>query len=380
MIKKILTSLIATIFIATIPVSTYATESNTNSTSEDTIKNTIINYFTSNLEAEKQQKAINNEYIDENSLLKECNALTYELKGKVNKAHDLQLESYSCDININSTTFENNLIKINVDNNVTCKYNSSDDISKYSESHILYLKNVNDKLLVEQDIESLEGKSNEIESFLNKENSISNNSLTYSTSDTYSPYESYTQKQIDLLKSDLNNISRYLPNTNLNSYSIYKKASSFRDYNVIFNRQGAVNYALQHVSDPPRYSSDCTNFVSKALHYGGGIPKDYSSSRTGWYELEEGTPAWVSVEPFWEWIVCRKGYAADYYSEDFANPGDVIQLQRTGYSMFTHTVIVTGRRGNMLYVSAHTNPSYNVPITNYYPTGTYENIRYLTFG
>lgn len=63
----------------------------------------------------------------------------------------------------------------------------------------------------------------------------------------------------------------------------FKQASTLRSSG--YDRKGARDYALAHVYDPPKYSSDCANFVSNCLHYGGGI-----STTSAWYP---GSVNWI---------------------------------------------------------------------------------------
>ncbi len=58
-----------------------------------------------------------------------------------------------------------------------------------------------------------------------------------------------------------------LENESIN-YNV-NQLKSFQSY----DRLGARDYALAHAYDKPEYSSDCANFVSQCLCYGGGIPQ-----------------------------------------------------------------------------------------------------------
>ena len=138
-----------------------------------------------------------------------------------------------------------------------------------------------------------------------------------------------------------------------------------------YNGEVAANWAMENAYEPPDYSSDCSNFVSKALHQ-GGIPKD----RT-WYE---GSNAWIRVIELRDWLI-YKGYAKEYKDISIANIGDVIQLYRSGHSDkwgWQHSLIVTHIDDNGgIYVSARTRPALNASLLQYYPSIFWSDIRLL---
>lgn len=380
--KKVISSLLSVLLFLSLPLTTITKAKNENQDYPVTnqiinildINETVSNYFNNNLKLEKQDQIKSNDCIDKGSLLEQYSNLKYKLKNKINSKYNLKLENYTSKIKINSINYEDDLIKINVNNNVTCKYNSSDEQSYYEESHIIYLKNVNDKLVVERDICSLEGNASEIENIINNKLSVKSEfSADSNSSSSNISYESYMQKQIQNLNDELTNTDNYVDKM-INSVSS-PQVSPQSISGVTYDRSGAVSWALKNVYSSEDYSgNDCTNFVSKCICYGGGIPKDYVSG--GWYQ---GQYAWIRVHEFWEWLVCKKGYACDYMSDREAYPGDIIQLYNENKQCFSHTLIITERRASLLYVSAHSNAAYNVPLTNYIPSSTYMVNRDLIF-
>ena len=65
---------------------------------------------------------------------------------------------------------------------------------------------------------------------------------------------------------------------------------------VSYNKDDAVDYAVEHATDEPEYSSangngsDCANFVSKCVN-AGGIPQDKTGGYSkGWYP---GSLNWI---------------------------------------------------------------------------------------
>lgn len=68
----------------------------------------------------------------------------------------------------------------------------------------------------------------------------------------------------------------------------------------------------------------------------------------------------------------NKGYTTQYSSYSYAQLGDVIQYKNASNGLFTHSVIVTARDSwsEYPYISAHTNPRYNVLASFLYPNST----------
>lgn len=125
---------------------------------------------------------------------------------------------------------------------------------------------------------------------------------------------------------------------------------------VQYNRLLARDYAQSHATDQPEFSaangqgSDCANFVSKSLNY-GGIPIDRSG---GWYPSSDGTTATCGVN----WM--RTGYY---------NNGGVVPYM-TGKGYFYHQPVESMVfAGSIMY---QTNASH-VMITTY---GDTEVIKY----
>ena len=138
-----------------------------------------------------------------------------------------------------------------------------------------------------------------------------------------------------------------------------------------YKGETAAKWAMENVYELPDYSSDCSNFVSKALHH-GGLPKDGT-----WYE---GSNAWIRVLELRNWLI-YKGYAKEYKETSKAEIGDVIQLYRSGHTDkwgWQHSLIVTYIDDyGEIYVSARTRPARNVSLLQYYPSIFWSNIRLL---
>ena len=95
----------------------------------------------------------------------------------------------------------------------------------------------------------------------------------------------------------------------------------------------------------------------------------------GWYYRNESdrAPAFTGVEFFWDFFTGAPDFAAANGGiGPFGRPaeaaemeeGDVVQLG-DGTGDFYHTLLVTARRGEELFVTAHSNDVYNRPLSSY---------------
>jgi hypothetical protein len=141
-----------------------------------------------------------------------------------------------------------------------------------------------------------------------------------------------------------------------------------RDY----NRLSAVEYArLWAYRRNPEYSDfdgmggDCTNFISQCIFAGSNI-MNYTPV-TGWYykNLFQRTASWSGVENLYYFLTTNTG-AGPYgiiCNRDTALIGDVIQLYRG--NTFTHSLLITAKRRNEIFVSAHTYDTFNQNLDSY---------------
>jgi hypothetical protein len=69
------------------------------------------------------------------------------------------------------------------------------------------------------------------------------------------------------------------------------------------NLTGVASWALANVNSAPYvFTDDCTNFVSEALHYGGGDPYHLGQPQTDdhyWYGFS-CRRIWILAQPFME--------------------------------------------------------------------------------
>lgn len=141
-----------------------------------------------------------------------------------------------------------------------------------------------------------------------------------------------------------------------------------------YNREEAVYYAnLWAFSRNPRYynfdkiGGDCTNFVSQCIFAGSSV-MNYTSV-LGWYynSVNDRTPSWTGVDFLYKFLTSNKSYGPFGSEAQMSDMeiGDVIQLGNLDND-FYHSLIVTDKNGQNLYVSTHTFDSLNRPLNSYY--------------
>lgn len=111
---------------------------------------------------------------------------------------------------------------------------------------------------------------------------------------------------------------------------------------------------------------DCTNFVSQSI-YAGSCVMNYTPT-FGWYYISptNRAPAWTGVTFFYNFLTSNEG-VGPFGREVNAGSleiGDVIQLMRED-GTFYHSLLVTGFDESGYLVSAHSNDSFNRPLSSY---------------
>ena len=143
---------------------------------------------------------------------------------------------------------------------------------------------------------------------------------------------------------------------------------------VAYNPQAAVNWALAHVNDAPRYGEDCTWYVSQAL-WAGGLPKTTSWSDTS-VPLFKPTANAVNANRLKDYLVTESRQATiqelswGQNNVPQAQLGDLIaydwgtidangNLKPGTDGIVDHMMIITGFSGQYPLVSGHTAPTAN---------------------
>lgn len=140
-----------------------------------------------------------------------------------------------------------------------------------------------------------------------------------------------------------------------------------------YQRENAVAYAQKWAlsSNPKFYhfggiGGDCTNFISQCLLAGGG--KMNFDKYSGWYyvDVNNRSPSWTSVASLQNFLLNNKGIGPFASIQNIQNlqEGDLIQL-RQNPTHFNHTLIITRKIGNQIYVCAHSNDAKDKPLSSY---------------
>ncbi len=143
------------------------------------------------------------------------------------------------------------------------------------------------------------------------------------------------------------------------------------------------NGAKKRNPDYPSFKYDCTNFVSQAIHAGGirmvgeGGCEDERTDKywyvgdSSWYCLTDKwawKTTWSLVVDFWEYhtsFTNNATYEVFNYSNlstliAKAEPGDIVQLQPSKGGNKIHSMIITKKGNNTVYLTYHTAVSDNL--------------------
>lgn len=158
-----------------------------------------------------------------------------------------------------------------------------------------------------------------------------------------------------------------------------KSNAKIAGYSPTKAKDYAHKWAFSYNSAYNNYSSnggDCTNFVSQCLEAGGLAQKKPSSIPSGtmnttsyWYSVKPkvSTP-WIRVTDFhsyWAPKVPDGNYAGDTTVSNNGNIGDVVQFRHAGTLTRWHTMIITKKDSNQVYLTGHTTNRKDYPISSY---------------
>lgn len=129
-----------------------------------------------------------------------------------------------------------------------------------------------------------------------------------------------------------------------------------------YDRIQAVQYAERwwNSYNPayPKFSVDCTNYISQCLRAGGSPMRGHPHKNKGWWVSGKSWSYSWSVAHALRWFLPSSQIglrATEVSSADQLQPGDVICIDFQGDGRFDHTVFVTGQdRQGMPLVNAHT--------------------------
>lgn len=153
------------------------------------------------------------------------------------------------------------------------------------------------------------------------------------------------------------------------------------------NASGISNWAKSHWNSPSDFSQDCTNFTSKALHYGGKM------RMKGYLQGEKSIHNWYRAMPTryanakWShtWTVANKQvlFLLEHSNGSWlgqnqaaAKPGDMVYFDWRSEGLFDHAGVITKVQNGKAYVTAHNNNRLNKPL-NEYLTGNNRGTHYV---
>lgn len=138
-----------------------------------------------------------------------------------------------------------------------------------------------------------------------------------------------------------------------------------------YNRLDAVSYAQKWaLSKNPQFyhfggiGGDCTNFISQCLLAGGG---KMIYSVDGWFysSKDSRSPSWTSVESLASFLMNdSQGLFATKREIEYLQEGDIIQL-RQNIQRFNHSLIITKKTKDEIFVSAHSNDALDKNLKDY---------------
>ena len=158
---------------------------------------------------------------------------------------------------------------------------------------------------------------------------------------------------------------------------IYVDKAIERMINMQYDRNAAVNYAREWAyRRNPQYfdfsdiGGDCTNFASQCIYAGAKI-MNYTPV-FGWFyiNVNNRTPSWTGVNELYNFLVnnTSAGPQGETVALSRIQNGDIIQLKFNPGNRFDHSPVVIDR-GNgtpsTILLAAHSNDSYNRPLSSY---------------
>jgi hypothetical protein len=114
------------------------------------------------------------------------------------------------------------------------------------------------------------------------------------------------------------------------------------------NPEGIVDYAYRHWNSKQDYGADCTNFTSKALNSGGGLPQG-----DGWHQgWLRDTRSWTLGSGFQGYL--DGNHHSDPVDRSAVRPGDVLYWV-DGQGKAEHAAVVTAVVDGQVKYAAHSN-------------------------
>lgn len=156
-----------------------------------------------------------------------------------------------------------------------------------------------------------------------------------------------------------------------------------------FSRQAAADYAVTWWdSRNPSYRSfdaDCTNFISQAMYAGGWthVSGLYLNASAWWYNSLNQSRSWINVDYWHDFACVHSGRTTKLTNPKSLYVGEVLQVDFTNNSSKDHSMIVTTKSSNDIFLTYHTNDtldrSYNELAAIYTDALWYPHLVYTSF-
>lgn len=154
-----------------------------------------------------------------------------------------------------------------------------------------------------------------------------------------------------------------------------------------YDRSGAVEYAHQYAINPnPAYyyfpDTDCTNFISQAIHHGSNA-EEVGSNTYGWYynyynsyDDNDYSASWADVQFSYDFItqyyVWDKGPEGCAINNDYAAvEGDLVQFEWDDDTIWDHAMIIVERQEDpydpynpTFYIAGHSDDVDDYPLNS----------------
>ncbi|MFK0025387.1 DNRLRE domain-containing protein [Streptomyces sp. NPDC090798] len=172
-------------------------------------------------------------------------------------------------------------------------------------------------------------------------------------------------------------------------------ASAAQIANATLNGSGTARWAKANYNAYPEYGEDCTNFVSKALHSGGGMRmKGVNKDRKGvdnWWSIWKTAPhgvsyhynsyTWTGADYLHRFLERHSRGMINTESKQYeAKVGDIVLFNWQGRGGWDHAGVITKMAHGKAYVSAHTSARLDKRLDSFLSEGTWADIFHVIPG
>ena len=368
-IKGIFTLIISLLVVTSVNVYA-ATIGTSQSKDEVNIRNTIHTYFTNELDTIKTKRSIHSDNIIVNESLKEYSNLTNDYYASWYSKSEVSLGNlinYKIYIDYPNIEIKENTCAITLTKGTDMIFDIDPNIIQKArnDEYTFTLNKVNNKWLIEGIVSPDDTTDTQQ---INKLN-INLNNTANKLNDLKTSYSN-----IDTIVSKFNKITA-------NETKVEPAPLVTASYSgVTYNRLAAYQYALDNWDTYnlayPKWSNDCTNFVSQCVSAGG-----FKEVRPAWYasSVSDTSTSWINVNDFYKWLTSTPGHIGYGTAASNMVISDVIQLYNNSWNVkdWSHCVIQTSNPSTQIYYAGHTTARWSYALANVYPTTKYTDARFI---